>query len=120
MKQQSVDESKYIQQHLANERTYLAWIRTAISVVGMAFLAVSLYVNFFGEGSIISENITVLMMIASTSIGVFIIFFATFNYMKKRSDINEGSFRSASTSVVVISMSLVLLILLLGLYFFTT
>ncbi|MBM7703957.1 YidH family protein [Metabacillus iocasae] len=120
MKQENVDESKYIQQHLANERTYLAWIRTSISVVGMAFLAVSLYVNFFGVGSIIRENVTVIMMIASISIGVLMIFFATFNYMKKRKDINSGSFRSASTSVVVISMALIFLILLLGLYFFTT
>ncbi|WP_430793738.1 DUF202 domain-containing protein [Bacillus cereus] len=25
-------DSKYIQQHLANERTYLAWLRTAITI----------------------------------------------------------------------------------------
>ncbi|MGD6932567.1 DUF202 domain-containing protein, partial [Bacillus thuringiensis] len=25
-------DSKYIQQHLANERTYLAWLRTAIAI----------------------------------------------------------------------------------------
>lgn len=34
---------KYAQQHLANERTYLAWIRTAISILGVAFLATSLH-----------------------------------------------------------------------------
>ncbi|MGR5908007.1 DUF202 domain-containing protein [Bacillus paranthracis] len=28
---------KYAQQHLANERTYLAWIRTAISITGVGF-----------------------------------------------------------------------------------
>jgi putative membrane protein len=26
-----------VQQHLANERTYLAWIRTAITVIGLGF-----------------------------------------------------------------------------------
>ncbi|WP_361920472.1 DUF202 domain-containing protein, partial [Streptomyces sp. NPDC046876] len=31
------------QQHLANERTYLAWIRTVISIVGVGFLATSLH-----------------------------------------------------------------------------
>ena len=25
----------YTQQHLANERTYLAWIRTAIAIIGI-------------------------------------------------------------------------------------
>ena len=39
---QTVD-SKYIQQHLANERTFLAWIRTAIAVIGVGFLATNLH-----------------------------------------------------------------------------
>jgi putative membrane protein len=30
---------KYVQQHLANERTFLAWVRTAITVIGLGFLA---------------------------------------------------------------------------------
>lgn len=34
---------KYAQQHLANERTYLAWIRTAISITGVGFLTTSLH-----------------------------------------------------------------------------
>ena len=37
------NQIKYAQQHLANERTYLAWIRTAISIVGIGFLATSLH-----------------------------------------------------------------------------
>ncbi|MDF2857771.1 MAG: hypothetical protein K0Q87_3622 [Neobacillus sp.] len=31
-------DSRYIQQHLANERTFLAWIRTAIAIIGVGFL----------------------------------------------------------------------------------
>ena len=38
-------ESKYIQQHLANERTYLPWIRTAIAIIGLGFLATTLHFN---------------------------------------------------------------------------
>ncbi|MBT2674587.1 DUF202 domain-containing protein [Streptomyces sp. ISL-14] len=34
---------KYAQQHLANERIYLAWIRTAISITGVGFLNTSLH-----------------------------------------------------------------------------
>ncbi|EEM56327.1 hypothetical protein bthur0007_58400 [Bacillus thuringiensis serovar monterrey BGSC 4AJ1] len=36
-------DSKYMQQHLANERTYLAWLRTAISVFGLGFLVANLH-----------------------------------------------------------------------------
>lgn len=34
----SVD-SQFIQQHLANERTFLAWTRTTVAIVGLGFLA---------------------------------------------------------------------------------
>lgn len=36
-------DSNYIQQHLANERTYLAWIRTALAMVGIGFLIVNIH-----------------------------------------------------------------------------
>ena len=35
-------DSKYIQQHLANERTYLAWLRTSIAMMGVGALAATL------------------------------------------------------------------------------
>ncbi|MFJ7684476.1 DUF202 domain-containing protein [Peribacillus butanolivorans] len=31
------DSVKFAQQHLANERTYLAWIRTSVSIVRVRF-----------------------------------------------------------------------------------
>ncbi|MDU0205380.1 YidH family protein [Paenibacillus sp. MAH-36] len=35
----SSHESKLVQQHLANERTFLAWVRTGIATIGLGFLA---------------------------------------------------------------------------------
>ncbi|GEO26066.1 hypothetical protein AAC03nite_18510 [Alicyclobacillus acidoterrestris] len=37
------NEAKYVQQHLANERTFLAWIRTSIAIMGVGFVTTSLY-----------------------------------------------------------------------------
>ena len=39
VRKETTTSSKYIQQHLANERTYLAWVRTCITMVGLGFLA---------------------------------------------------------------------------------
>ncbi|MBA2939730.1 DUF202 domain-containing protein [Paenibacillus sp. CGMCC 1.16610] len=39
MEAESSRESKLVQQHLANERTFLAWVRTGIATVGLGFLA---------------------------------------------------------------------------------
>ncbi|WP_153978072.1 DUF202 domain-containing protein [Paenibacillus xylanilyticus] len=40
-------DSQYVQQHMANERTFLAWVRTGIAMVGVGFLAAGLGVQFF-------------------------------------------------------------------------
>ncbi|MEK4536532.1 DUF202 domain-containing protein [Peribacillus sp. FSL K6-1552] len=37
MEEGAGDSVKFAQQHLANERTYLAWIRTSVSNVGVGF-----------------------------------------------------------------------------------
>ncbi|WP_241663292.1 DUF202 domain-containing protein [Peribacillus simplex] len=37
------NQLKYAQQHLANERAFLAWVRTVIAIVGVGFLATSLH-----------------------------------------------------------------------------
>lgn len=39
MEEENTYESKYVQQHLANERTFLAWVRTGIASIGLGFLA---------------------------------------------------------------------------------
>lgn len=38
-KSSRIPESKTVQQHLANERTFLAWVRTGIAMAGIGFLA---------------------------------------------------------------------------------
>jgi putative membrane protein len=39
------EDTKYIQQHLANERMFLAWIRTAIAITGIGFLIINLHMK---------------------------------------------------------------------------
>lgn len=108
---------KYAQQHLANERTYLAWIRTAISILGVAFLATSLH---FTVGTV--RNFWVDLLAAVTGacaciFGLMIIFTATHNYLTKRKQIIDEVFMPSNRHIVWISYFLIVLILMVIIYF---
>ncbi|WP_049660972.1 YidH family protein [Bacillus sp. FJAT-27231] len=117
MKKEKVDESKYIQQHLANERTFLAWLRTGIAVVGIGFLAVTLHFNYGSKVSEVTDKITLLMMIFALVVGLSILVTGAISYFVKRREINETSFRSSAIMIAVATIAVSVLVLLLGVYF---
>ncbi|GAM14638.1 YidH family protein [Mesobacillus selenatarsenatis] len=109
-------ESKYIQQHLANERTYLAWVRTSIAIIGIGFLASSLHFNNIRSVSQAADTIAVFVSIFSLLIGLIILFFATTHYFSVRKNINSQTFESASNLIKISSGIIFLIFLLLGIY----
>lgn len=117
MTRHKIDESKYIQQHLANERTFLAWLRTGIAVVGIGFLAVTLHFNYGAEVSKVTDEISLLMMAFSLTIGLAILFTGAFSYFVKRKEINETSFRSSAVMIAIVTVAVSVLVLMLGVYF---
>ncbi|MBT2691915.1 DUF202 domain-containing protein [Bacillus sp. ISL-55] len=109
-------ESKYIQQHLANERTYLAWVRTSIAIIGIGFLASSLHFNNIRSVSQAADTIAVFVSIFSLLIGLIILFLATTHYFSVRKNINSQSFESASNLIKISTGIIFLIFLLLGIY----
>jgi putative membrane protein len=110
-------DSKYIQQHLANERTYLAWIRTALAVVGIGFLVVNMHFTIGASLDFFTDMIVIVIGVYSVIIGTLIIIFATISYYIKKREINEQTFRSDRKMVALLSSFLISLILLFGIYF---
>ncbi|CAM4169555.1 DUF202 domain-containing protein [Paenibacillus alkaliterrae] len=78
------DESKWIQQHLANERTYLAWIRTSITIMGLGFLAAGIVFQSTPYGEV-GHTLAAIAGISSVMLGFIIMGLATMDYMVKRS-----------------------------------
>lgn len=116
MDENKTHESKYIQQHLANERTYLAWVRTSIAIIGIGFLASSLHFNNIRSVSPAADTIAVFVSIFSLLIGLIILFFATTHYFSVRKNINRQTFESASNLIKISSGIIFLIFLLLGIY----
>jgi len=112
------EQLKYAQQHLANERTYLAWIRTAISIVGVGFLATSLHFTVGDTANEWANMISIVLCIFTCVFGIVLIVMTTRAYHIKRRQIMNETFLPTKTNISLISASLVILILLITAYFF--
>lgn len=97
--------------HLANERTFLAWVRTSIAVIGLGF-AVAKFGTWLrelggqsaqlAEASRSSRSFVVGVLMITTG-GAFAII-AALRHRAVARQIEEGSVRSANTTVTVVTV----------------
>jgi len=96
--------------HLANERTYLSWLRTSLGV-----LALAAAVARFGAGDGHSDWLAVAVL---GVLGVVILGIGTRRYYQVAADLEQGRFTfsrrtPAVVAIVVVAVAVVLLPLLL-------
>ncbi|HYZ49951.1 MAG TPA: DUF202 domain-containing protein [Nitrososphaeraceae archaeon] len=125
------------QQHLANERTFLSWLRTAIALIGLGFIVArfGLFLREFGlvvknandgnnssaastAASIFGHYQSSLIGISIIILGIVLIVLALRNYMTTRSSINKGLYIPSNFNVFAASISLVFLGILIIVYLF--
>lgn len=112
-----MNQLKYAQQHLANERTYLAWLRTAISVVGVGFLATSLHFTVGQVRHPFIDMLSVMLGVLAGALGIVIIVLTTKTYHEKRKQIEAETFAPSNRYITMLSMLLVVFIILIVVYF---
>jgi putative membrane protein len=110
-------DSKYIQQHLANERTYLAWIRTAIAIIGVGFLVTNLHFNMKESLSPAGDILANMIGIVSVGIGIITIIMATVVYLIKINTINTQTYTASRKYIITLSVFIIVIALLFGSYF---
>ena len=110
-------DSKYIQQHLANERTFLAWIRTAIAIIGVGFLVTNLHFTMRLSISPLGDVLANVIGVSSVGLGIFTILMATTAYLKKINSINNQTFNNPKGTVVALGIFVIMIALVFGIYF---
>ncbi|MCT8138395.1 DUF202 domain-containing protein [Anaerobacillus sp. CMMVII] len=118
MDRKNYDESKYIQQHLANERTYLAWIRTAIALIGLGFLATTLHFTS-PDYSYLNDLIALGISLFSLVVGLVTIVVATLIYFRNQKTINTQTFHSSFKIIIFMTTVVCLLLVFFTVYYFT-
>ncbi|OXA76547.1 putative membrane protein [Flavobacterium aquidurense] len=95
-----VKETKQvISEHMANERTFLAWVRTGIGIMVFGFVIVkfSLFVNqlpasFFQKANVTRNSFTNFMGIGFVLTGTLVILLSYFKYKKTYKQLQKGEY----------------------------
>ena len=106
-----------VRDHLANERTYLAWMRTAIALMGFGVVIIRLR-TFHPPLSIQPGNGWKLGLVFSL-VGLATVVLSTQHYFAVRHDIEEDVYEPPDRWVILFSLALTVLGAGVIYYFFT-
>ena len=116
-----LDSSNRARDHLANERTFLAWIRTGVATIVFGFaigrfaIALEEFLRFQGK-STNTPGLTVWLGIVSIVFGVGLVFAGLFRYRATRMQLDAGTFEPAGFIIDLVSILLALFGVLLAAY----
>jgi putative membrane protein len=108
-----VEDSNRARDHLANERTFLAWVRTSVAIVVFGFaigrfaIAMRQLTEFQGRGSR-TTGFSVWMGMSAILAGVVMVGAGLMRYRKTRSQLDEGKFEPAGFIVDLVTILTVL------------
>jgi inner membrane protein YidH len=125
------DSSERLQQYLANQRTFLSWVRTSIALIGLGF-AIERFSIFLQQFRLIVDPNTTGNSISATSheysalvgigmiiVGTALIVYALKNYLDSNKTIALGRYKPKNAivytaSATIIGLGIIMIIFLIG------
>lgn len=101
-----VKESR-AREYLSNERTYLSWMRSAISLIGLG--AVLVRVQVFQPPLAPSPDMTWKVGLVLSIIGLVTVFLATQHYFAIRQEIANDNYEPTGRWVILLSLAVLLI-----------
>lgn len=99
--------SDRIREHLANERTYLAWMRSAVSLMGFGVVIVRL--RMFQPPMMPTSGTTWKIGLGLALVGLLTVWTSTQHYFGVRRDIDEDTYEPSDRWVILFSLAVLLL-----------
>ena len=110
-KSQSADNDR-VREYLANERTYLAWLRTGISMMGFGVVIAKLRYIFMASvnippspGMLHASDIGMLF----AAIGLIVVMLAGWRYLVVRNQIRNQDYHSSKSIFIYLSIIVIIL-----------
>jgi putative membrane protein len=125
------DTSERLQQYLANQRTFLSWVRTSIALIGLGF-AIERFSIFLQQFRLIADpsatgnaasatthEYSALIGIGMIVVGTGLIIYALKNYLDSNKTIASGKYTPKNaivytTSAAIIGLGTIMIIFLVG------
>ena len=125
------DSSERLQQYLANQRTFLSWVRTSIALIGLGF-AIERFSIFLQQFRLIADPHTTgnaasgttheysaLVGIGMIFVGTVLIIYALKNYLDSNKTIASGRYMPKNAivytaSATIIGLGTIMIIFLIG------
>lgn len=121
---QPITTSKKVTDHLANERTFLAWVRTGISVIAFGFVVerFGLLLRELGfKGQLVfSTHSSSVIGVTLTLLGVIIMIVALVNFIHIRRSIDSEHFHPPAAYAILLTIITSLIGVILAVYLLTT
>ena len=109
--------------HLANERTLLAWIRTSIGIMAFGFVVVKFSLFVKQISLLLGKNATIPQHGYSSVIGIFlvalgaiILVLSFIKYKRTEKQLSHDSFQSSSKLILFLTITIIIISMLLILY----
>ena len=110
------NEKPMFNEHMANERTFLSWVRTGIGIMVFGFVIVkfSLVVNqlptsFFQDSTIPKNGFTIFIGIALVFTGAIMILLSYFKYKQTHKLLLQGQYLYSSVLLTVLTVVIFLM-----------
>ena len=104
---QGRQNSSRVRDHLANERTYLAWMRSAIALMGFGVVIVRL--RYFQIPQLPRPGNGWKLGLFFTVVGLMTVLLSTLHYFSIRNAIDEDTYEPSSRWIVLFSIAVTLL-----------
>src|SRR5271167_2160597 len=116
-------EDGKISDHLANERTFLAWIRTSVGLMGFGFVVVkfSIFVKQFSiaverQVPVASHGYSSVMGIGLVAFGALIGILSFYRYRKIEKQISNPEYKPSGILINLLAVSILLIGIFLVIY----
>ena len=124
---QKSEKTPYIREHLANERTFLAWVRTSIGIMAFGFVIekFALFIKklpyFLGEAKYSqapssSHDYSTMLGILMVAMGALMGILSFFRYKKVEMEINENTYRPSILLDILVALGMLTIGIFLVLY----
>jgi putative membrane protein len=122
-------DNETIREHLANERTFLAWTRTALAMIGLGFIVAkfSLFVreiesvlNLSGRKTVSSPVYSLPMGILLIGLALVLLIASYIRYLRIERQISQRKFANSGLLIKLATIILVTSIVFLILYLYLT